>query len=125
EIPSWHFKVDRVIPVAIRRWRSEILKTLFNGEWSDFKKLIGERNYYAVIDAQGLFKSAFLTRYARGPVFGLNQDSVREKLACRYYDHTVNVAKGQHAVERVRQLFAKSLGYDFPGPVGDSGIDTQ
>ena len=26
EIPSWHPAVDRVIPVAIRRWRKNLLK---------------------------------------------------------------------------------------------------
>lgn len=125
EIPAWHYKVNRVVPVAIRRWRGALLKTWWNGEWGDFKKAIGEQEYYAVIDAQGLLKSAMLTRYAKGPSYGLNATSAREPLASRNYDHGVNVPKGQHAVERVRQLFAKSLGYDIPSPVADAGIRAE
>ena len=41
EIPAWHKNVDKVIPVAIRRWRKGLLKTLRNGEWGQFKKTIG------------------------------------------------------------------------------------
>jgi heptosyltransferase-1 len=33
EIPAWHPAVDRVIPVALRRWRKHPLKALRSGEW--------------------------------------------------------------------------------------------
>lgn len=33
------------------------------------------------------------------------------------------VAWGQHAVERVRQLFAQALGYPLPQSAGDYGLD--
>ncbi|MGB0205271.1 MAG: lipopolysaccharide heptosyltransferase RfaC [Neptuniibacter sp.] len=122
EIPRWHKKVDRVIPVAIRRWRKNIFKTLKSGEWSNYKAEIQAKQYDAVIDAQGLLKSAFLaTRLARGPKFGLDKDSAREPFAAKFYDTPVSVAKNQHAVERVRQLFAAALGYELNGR-GDFAI---
>lgn len=114
EIPKWHAAVDKVIPVAIRRWRKNLLKTFTSGEWSDFKAAIKNTQYDAVIDAQGLLKSALLvTRLANGPKYGLDKNSAREPLAARFYDHRINVAKGQHAVERVRQLFSQALGYEL------------
>ncbi len=53
EIPRWHPAVDQVIPVAIRRWRKNLLQTWRSGEWQNFKKRIHQHNYDLVIDAQG------------------------------------------------------------------------
>ncbi len=123
EIPAWHPAVDRVIPVALRRWRTSPLNTLLAGEWRAYRATLRERDYDAVIDAQGLLKSALLaTRMARGPRWGLDAASAREPLASRFYDHPVAVARGQHAVERVRQLFAAALGYALPSEPGDAGL---
>ena len=85
EIPAWHPAVDAVIPVAIRRWRKKPLQAVRSGEWSNFKRRLRETQYDLVIDAQGLLKSAWLTRYARAEVVGLDKSSAREPLAARFY----------------------------------------
>ncbi|MCL6268358.1 lipopolysaccharide heptosyltransferase I [Sansalvadorimonas sp. 2012CJ34-2] len=118
EIPSWHPAVDKIIPVAIRRWRKNIVQTWRSGEWANFRKDLKARKYDLVIDAQGLLKSALLTRGLDASVYGLDKDSAREPLAAKFYTNPVAVAKGQHAVERVRQLFAKALGYPCPEEKG-------
>lgn len=123
EIPLWHPAVAEVIPVAIRRWRKSPLKTLRSGEWRRFKQRLKNHKYDLVIDAQGLLKSALLTRYAEAPVAGLDSDSAREPLASRLYDQRINVPWGQHAVERVRQLFAQVLGYQVPAGTGHYGLN--
>lgn len=123
EIPSWHPAVDQVIPVAIRRWRKNLWQTLKSGEWKAFKQRLRERKYDLVIDAQGLVKSAWLTRYVKAPVAGLDRYSAREGWASRFYDRRLSVAVGQHAVERVRQLFALALAYDLPEGLGRYGLD--
>ena len=123
EIPSWHPAVDQVIPVAIRRWRKNIWQTLKSGEWKAFKQRVRERKYDLVIDAQGLVKSAWLTRFVNAPVAGLDRYSAREGWASRFYDRRLSVATGQHAVERVRQLFAMALAYDLPEGIGNYGLD--
>jgi len=112
EIPAWHPAVRNIIPVAIRRWRKEIVKTIFNGEFKRFKQQLQAQYYDVVIDAQGLLKSAALTYLAQGKSYGLDKLSAREPLAARFYQYPQNIARDQHAVERVRQLFAQSLGYD-------------
>jgi len=38
EIPGWHESVNRIIPVAIRRWRKNLVKTWQSGEWKPLKK---------------------------------------------------------------------------------------
>ncbi|MEE1901787.1 MULTISPECIES: lipopolysaccharide heptosyltransferase I [unclassified Pseudomonas] len=125
EIPSWHPAVDQVIPVAIRRWRKNVWQTIKSGEWKAFKQRVRERKYDLVIDAQGLVKSAWLTRYVKAPVAGLDRYSAREGWASRFYDRRLSVATGQHAVERVRQLFAMALAYDLPEGIGNYGLDLE
>ena len=123
EIPSWHPAVDKIIPVAIRRWRKNLWQTFKSGEWRQFKQRLRERKYDLVIDAQGLVKSAWLTRYVKAPVAGMDRYSAREGLSSRFYDRRLSVERGQHAVERVRQLFALALGYNLPAGLGDYGLD--
>lgn len=118
EVPAWHPLVKEVIPVAIRRWRKNWLKTWQSGEWREFKNVLSRHSYDAVIDAQGLLKSAWLARYTKGPSYGLDRVSAREPLAARFYKSPVNVPHGQHAVERTRQLFAQALGYPLPQQKG-------
>lgn len=125
EIPSWHPAVDQVIPVAIRRWRKHLWQTVRSGEWKAFKQRLREHQYDLVIDAQGLVKSAWLTRYVKAPVAGLDRYSAREGWASRFYDRRLSVAVGQHAVERVRQLFAMALAYDLPEGIGRYGLDLE
>lgn len=123
EIPTWHPAVAGVIPVAIRRWRKNLWQTFKNGEWRRFKQRLRDTQYDLVIDAQGLLKSAWLTRYVKAPIVGLDKHSAREPLAARFYDRAFPVARGQHAVERLRQLFAQTLGYEVPAGLGDYGLD--
>ncbi|GAA4650938.1 lipopolysaccharide heptosyltransferase I [Kistimonas scapharcae] len=125
EIPAWHPVVDRIIPVAIRRWRKHPLSTWRNGEWRKFRETVDQTKYDIVIDAQGLLKSAWLTRYTHGSVHGLDKNSAREPMAARFYDTPHAVAKNQHAVERVRQLFAQSLGYEIPRHKGHFHLDSD
>ena len=112
EIPAWHPAVRNTLPVAIRRWRKEMLKCVFNGEFKRFKQQLQAQYYDVVIDAQGLLKSAVLTYLAQGKTYGLDKLSAREPIAARFYQYPQAIARDQHAVERVRQLFAQSLGYD-------------
>ena len=123
EIPTWHPAVANVIPVAIRRWRKNLWQTLKNGEWRQFKQRLRDTRYDLVIDAQGLLKSAWLTRYVKAPIAGLDKTSAREPMAARFYNRPYAVARGQHAVERLRQLFAQALGYQVPAGLGDYGLD--
>ncbi len=115
EIPSWHPAVKRVIPVALRRWRKRPWQTWQSGEWHQFIQTLTSQQYDKIIDAQGLIKSAFLTYQARGFRCGLDRHSAREPLAAYAYQQRYPIAKNQHAVTRVRQLFAKVLGYPTSG----------
>ena len=122
EIPGWHPAVDAVIPVAIRRWRKQLWTTWRSGEWSCFKSQLQARSYDLVIDAQGLLKSAALTRLVDAPRAGYDRHSIREPLAAWVYQRRYAVARDLHAVERIRQLFALALGYPQPSRRGTYGL---
>ncbi|WP_439240553.1 lipopolysaccharide heptosyltransferase RfaC [Lonepinella sp. BR2474] len=123
EIPAWHSAVNRVIPIAIRRWRKNLLDKQTYQQWQSYKNQLQSTQYGVVIDAQGLIKSAlFATRLAQGEKFGYDRKSIREPLASLFYQHTFFIPYQQHAVERIRQLFAQSLGYHLPDSKGDYGI---
>lgn len=123
QIPSWHEAVDRVIPVAIRRWRKAWFSAPIKAERKAFKEAVQAVAYDAVIDAQGLVKSAALvTRLAHGIKNGMDWSTAREPLASLFYNRKHHIAKAQHAVERTRELFAKSLGYAKPEAQGDYAI---
>jgi len=123
QIPSWHAAVDRVIPVAIRRWRKAWFSAPVKAERKAFREAVQAEKYDAIIDAQGLVKSAALvTRLARGIKHGMDWQSAREPLASLFYNQRHSVSKQQHAVERTRKLFALSLGYSKPQSQGDYAI---
>ncbi|WP_205950946.1 lipopolysaccharide heptosyltransferase RfaC [Pantoea stewartii] len=123
QIPAWHPAVDKVLPVAIRRWRKHWFGSEQREERVRFKRDLQSRHYDVVIDAQGLIKSAALvTRLAKGIKHGLDSRSAREPFASWWYDKKHEVSKKQHAVERTRELFAKSLGYEKPQTQGDYAI---
>jgi lipopolysaccharide heptosyltransferase I len=106
-----HPAVHRVIPVAMRRWRRGLLGHRTWKEIAEFRRLSQAEAYDAVVDTQGLMKSALLARAARGRRHGFDAASAREPLAARLYDVTHHVARGQHAVRRNRLLAATALGY--------------
>ena len=123
QIPSWHAAVDRVIPVAIRRWRKAWFSAAVKAERKAFREAVQAEKYDVIIDAQGLVKSAALvTRLARGIKHGMDWQSAREPLASLFYNQRHSVPKQQHAVERTRELFALSLGYSKPQSQGDYAI---
>jgi heptosyltransferase-1 len=73
-----------------------------------------QTRYDLVLDAQGLLKSAIWGRFVNAPIAGLNADSAREPLANWLYHRSYTVAWGQHAIDRLRLLFAQALDYPCP-----------
>jgi heptosyltransferase-1 len=119
-IPRMHPAVRTVIPVALRRWRRDLLSARTRAELCGFLGRLREREYDAIIDTQGLLKSALVARAAHGTCYGLDWRSSREPLRF-LYDRTFRVPWGEHAVERNRNLAAQALGYTLSAGV-DYGI---
>lgn len=114
-IPRLHPQVSRVLPVAVRRWRRAPWGSDVRAEVCRFLNDLRGVTYDAVIDTQGLLKSAWIARAAHGVRHGLDWSSSREPLAW-FYEHTYRVPWGQHAVERNRSLAAQAMGYAITTP---------
>lgn len=122
EIPRLHPRVQRVIPVGLRRWRRGMFDPATWRDFSRFRRELQSETYDKIIDTQGLVKSAWLARLARGPSCGQDSDSARESLAAFFYHQRFPVARGRHAIERNRDLVALALGYPPPDGPPDYGI---
>ncbi|MEO8157929.1 MAG: lipopolysaccharide heptosyltransferase I [Betaproteobacteria bacterium] len=109
-IPRLHADVGDVIPVSIRRWRKRPLAAATLGEFSALRSRLRRTPYDAIIDTQGLLKSALLAWMANGCSHGLDWKSSREPLRL-FYDKVYAVPWSAHAVERNRMLAANALGY--------------
>lgn len=123
ELPALNQKVKSVIPVSIRRWRQSWL-----GSWSEMRAFyakLREVEYDFIIDAQGLMKSAFLAKIAKGDIHGLDSDSSRESASHLFYHKRYSVVKELHAIERTRSLFAQIFNYQLEGMPLQYGISQR
>jgi len=125
DIPRMHPVINQVFTVAFRRWRKQLLNPQIWSEIKQFKQLIAQQQYDAVIDSQGLLKSALITRLANGVKHGYDKQSIREPIASRFYDKTYAISYQQHAVRRNRTLAALSLGYAPPADEPDYGLQAK
>jgi heptosyltransferase-1 len=121
-IPGAHPAVGRTIAIALRRWRRTWWQHGTRSEVGAFFEVLRATKYDAIVDTQGLIKSAVVTRAARGRRYGFDWPSAREPLPF-LYDSTFRVPRDAHAVERNRSLAAQALGYAVPARI-DYGIRT-
>jgi heptosyltransferase-1 len=113
--------VDRVIECELRRWRKSPLSAPTRQAWSAFRAELQRERYDAVIDLQGLSKSALVSWLARlaprGRRYGLanqTEGSSFEAPTRWVADVAVPLPPHIHAVARSRELCARALGYEVP-----------
>jgi heptosyltransferase I len=124
--------VHRVIPCAIRSWRKHWWRASTRAAWQAFQADLAAVKYDAVIDCQGLTKSALVARCAQ-----LTQKGKRYAMANRsagsgyeaptrwLADVALQVPTQVHAVDRARILCAQALGYPQPADVWHFGLLAQ
>jgi heptosyltransferase-1 len=106
-----HPGIDEVIAVAWRRWRRSLYSPTTLAEIVASSRTIRARRYDAIIDTQGLIRSAAIGRLARGRRHGYDRFSIREPLASLLYDVRHRIGRDVHVIERNRRLTAEALGY--------------
>src|SRR5262245_26820806 len=72
-LAALHPAVDEVIPVASRRWRRAFFRPSIWSQIGEFARKVRARTYDQVIDAQGLLRSALITRVATGERHGYDR----------------------------------------------------
>ena len=110
--------LNRVITCEIRRWRKSFWTAPTRGEWRAFKAQLQQDAYDAVIDLQGLSKSALVARLARMAPGGKRYALANQTEGSGYEaptrwvaDVAIRIAPHTHAVQRSRELAARALGY--------------
>jgi heptosyltransferase-1 len=113
--------VDTVIGCSLRRWRQSPLGAQTGLEWRAFRGALRQNSYDAVIDLQGLTKSALVARTAWLTVGGKRYAMANQTEGSSYEaptrwvaDVAIRIEPKIHAVQRSRELCARALGYELP-----------
>ena len=133
DIPAWHPVVDKVYPIELRKWRKKPWSKASRQAIKAFFETVNQTQYDLILDAQGLLKSAWvarkvakMTQTPRPPIVGYDWHSAREPLATLFYQKKYGVPKAQHAILRLRQLFAQALSYPLAqNQTIQYGLDTS
>lgn len=113
--------VQRVIPCNLRHWRKTFWQADTRRAWQAFKQDLQATDYDAVIDLQGLTKSAWVSKLApltstgkRYAMANRTEGSGYEAPTRWVADVSIPCEWHSHAVDRGRQVCAQALGYALP-----------
>ena len=103
--------IDNIFPVNLKSIKKKKLE-IFN----QIKEIntYAKNNYDLVIDAQGLLKSAIVSKILGGRVIGsqivgFDKDSIRESIASKFYDKGFSISYGLNKIDRNAILVSKAL----------------
>jgi heptosyltransferase-1 len=111
--------IDRIIPVAFRRWRKNVFSIKTWREFFAMRKALQATTYDVVLETQGLLKSALVCALAKksnnAVVAGLGnatEHSGYEPMARMFYTQSVHVPVKCHAIDRSRWVMCSA--FDWP-----------
>ena len=110
--------IERIIPCAMRQWRHQWWTSETRHAWQTFQQDLQAVAYDAVIDVQGLTKSALVSRMAKlkdkGQRFAManrTEGSGYEAPTRWVADVLIDCPWHSHAQDRARHVCAQALGY--------------
>jgi heptosyltransferase I len=111
--------IDRIIPVAFRRWRKNLFSLRTWREFIAMRKALQATSYDVLLETQGLLKSALVCALAKksnnAVVAGLGnatEHSGYEPMARMFYTESVHVPLKCHAIDRSRWVMCSA--FDWP-----------
>jgi len=111
--------IDRIIPVALRRWHKNLFSIRTWREFFAMRRLLQATSYDVLLETQGLLKSALvcaLTKKSNNTVVaGLGnatEHSGYEPMARMFYTESVHVPVKCHAIDRSRWVVCSA--FDWP-----------
>lgn len=116
--------LHRVIECDLKRWRQSVFTADTRNAWRAFSSDLQYECYDAVLDLQGIGKSALVAKMARLGNYGLRFTRVNQAEGAAFQAPTrrdadvgVPVESNIHAVERARAMCARGLVYALPEKV--------
>ncbi|MCF8168347.1 MAG: lipopolysaccharide heptosyltransferase I [Rhodoferax sp.] len=113
--------VGTVIPCDLRTWRKNLWSARTRHEYRVFKTQLQGQSYDAIIDLQGLTKSAWVSWLARTTPRGRRYAMANQTEGSSFEaptrwvaDVAIPLEPHVHAVDRARLLCAQALKYDVP-----------
>lgn len=118
--------IDEIITIPLRTWAKNKLNFLQNfSTWKNkIQAQLCSKYYDYIIDAQGLLKSAALTKCFNGQVYGFGKNSIREKFAIFFYQHKIETGKQHLAIQKNRLLAARIFNYEIDQTQVNFGLTT-
>ena len=114
--------INGIIACELRSWRKKPFAAQTKAQWHQFKVDLQQQEYDAVIDLQGLTKSALVSRLARTSPQGLRYAMANRTDGSGYEaptrwvaDRAIFLKTHVHAVDRSRMVCAQALGYRYTG----------
>ncbi|MFL6664709.1 MAG: lipopolysaccharide heptosyltransferase I [Rhizobacter sp.] len=110
--------VAEIIEIPLRTWTRQWWTGSVRQQLRVFVARLRRQRYDAVIDLQGLTKSALVARLAKGMRYGLanrTEGASHEWPARWLTDRAIRIEPHIHALDRSRELAARALGYEVRG----------
>jgi heptosyltransferase-1 len=111
--------IDRIIPVAFRRWRKNLLSIKTWRAFFAMRKELQATTYDVVLETQGLLKSALVCALAKKTKYAIvaglgnaTEHSGYEPMARMFYTQSVHVPVKCHAIDRSRWVMCSA--FDWP-----------
>ena len=103
--------IDNILPISLKS-----IKKKKSNIFSQIKilKEYSKNNYNLVIDAQGLLKSAIVSKIVGGrivgsKIVGFSKDSIREGIASYFYDEKVQIGYARNTIDRNVRVLCEPL----------------
>lgn len=113
--------VNNVITCELRKWRKTLFSAKTRQAWRVFQANLQREHYDAVIDLQGLTKSALVSKLAKlsptGKRYAManRTDGSSYEAPTRWLaDDAIRLEPHVHAVQRAREVCAQALRYKLP-----------
>ena len=105
-----HPALDAVHTVAIKRAKKTRSLSLLFQTISMLRSL---GTFDVIIDLQGLLKSALVARFIGKNIYGFDKNSIREALACKFYQSHAHIPYEENSIWRTVVLINAALGLNI------------
>lgn len=106
EVLNYNPHIDNIYTLDLKSIKKD-KKNIF--AQTKILKEYSNNSYDLVIDAQGLIKSAIVSKYLGKNTLGFNKKSIREGTASFFYNKKINSSYSKNVIERNIDIICKSL----------------